>query len=153
MTAGQCVLAGSIVLSVMLLPFIVSNLSESILRIRKEYELAFLSLGLTKELFIKKILIFKLQRGILSAVILAFGRAIGETIAVMMVIGNSPIYPKLLGRAQTIPALTALEMGNVEYGSLHLSVLYTANLILLILLIVLRLLARVIKKRELYDEG
>lgn len=54
---------------------------------------------------------------------MAFGRALGETMAVMMVIGNSPIYPKLLGRGQTLPALTALEMGSIEYGSLHLSVL------------------------------
>ena len=58
---------------------------------------------------------------------MAFGRALGETMAVMMVIGNSPIYPKLLGRGQTLPALTALEMGSIEYGSLHLSVLYVAN--------------------------
>ena len=47
--------------------------------------------------------------------------------AVMMVIGNSPIFPKLLGRGQTLPSLTALEMGSIEYGSLHLSALYVAK--------------------------
>ena len=58
---------------------------------------------------------------------MAFGRALGETMAVMMVIGNSPIFPKLLGRGQTLPSLTALEMGSIEYGSLHLPALYVAN--------------------------
>ena len=78
---------------------------------------------------------------------MAFGRALGETMAVMMVIGNSAIFPKLLGRGQTLPALTALEMGSIEYGSIHLSVLYVANLVLLVILVVVTLAGQLLKRR------
>ena len=78
---------------------------------------------------------------------MAFGRALGETMAVMMVIGNSAIFPKLLGRGQTLPALTALEMGSIEYGSIHLSVLYVANLVLLVILVVVILAGQLLKRR------
>ena len=78
---------------------------------------------------------------------MAFGRALGETMAVMMVIGNSAIFPKLLGRGQTLPALTALEMGSIEYGSIHLSVLYVANLVLLVILAVVTLAGQLLKRR------
>lgn len=67
--------------------------------------------------------------------------------AVMMVIGNSPIYPKLLGRGQTLPALTALEMGSIEYGSLHLSVLYVANAVLLVILFIVLGISYLLKRR------
>ena len=77
---------------------------------------------------------------------MAFGRALGETMAVMMVIGNSPIYPKLLGRGQTLPALTALEMGSIEYGSLHLSVLYVANAVLLVILFIVLGISYLLKR-------
>ncbi|MEG1637673.1 MAG: phosphate ABC transporter permease subunit PstC, partial [Cellulosilyticaceae bacterium] len=69
----------------------------------------------------------------------------GETMAVMMVIGNSPIFPKLMGRAQTIPSLIALELGTATYQSTHYASLYTSGLILILLLILIQLLARLIK--------
>ena len=78
---------------------------------------------------------------------MAFGRGLGETMAVMMVIGNSPIYPSLLGRGQTIPALTALEMGSIEYGSMHLSVLYAVNVVLLVILAVVMAGGYLLKRR------
>ena len=76
-----------------------------------------------------------------------------ETMAVMMVIGNSPIYPKLLGRGQTLPALTALEMGSIEYGSLHLSVLYVANAVLLVILFIVLGISYLLKRRLAIHEN
>lgn len=134
MAAGQCILAGSIVLSIMLLPYVVSTCSESIEFHRKKYEKTAYALGLNKEYTMVKIIAPSIIPSIIAATMMAFGRVLGETMAVMMVIGNSPIFPKLLGRGQTIAALTALEMGSVEYNSMHLSVLYSANLILLLVL-------------------
>ena len=78
--------------------------------------------------------------------LLAFGRAIGETMAVMMVTGNSPIFPKLLGRAETIPSLIALEMGTATYKSIHYSSLYAAGLILIIIILIIQLIAYMINK-------
>lgn len=147
MAAGQCVLAGGIVLAIMVLPFIISTLVESLSHLSSLYKIPSMSLGLDKETYIYRIILPSIGRSVLLASIIAFGRALGETMAVMMVIGNSPIFPKLLGRAQTIPSLTALEMGNVAYGSTHLSALYLANGVLLLILIGVLLIASYIGRR------
>ena len=73
--------------------------------------------------------------------------AAGIVLAIMMVIGNSPIFPKLLGRGQTLPSLTALEMGSIEYGSLHLSALYVANVVLLVILLAVLGIGYLLKRR------
>ncbi|MBU5308715.1 phosphate ABC transporter permease subunit PstC [Clostridioides mangenotii] len=152
MTSGECVLAAGILLSIMLIPFVVSTCSESIDRSRNKYEHTALSLGFSREIFIVKILLPSLKISVITSTMMAFGRGLGETMAVMMVIGNSPIYPKLLGRAQTIPALTALEMGSVGFGSLHLSALYAANLVLLTILTVVFGIGYMFKRRLNQDE-
>lgn len=76
----------------------------------------------------------------------AFGRALGETMAVMMVWKFSDL-PELLGRGQTLPSLTALEMGSIEYGSLHLSALYVANVVLLVILLAVLGIGYLLKRR------
>lgn len=132
--AGQCILAAGIILGIMLIPFVVSGTYESISQAREMYESAALALGFKREYCIIRIILPSIRTGLISASMMAFGRGLAETMAVMMVIGNTPIFPRLLGRGQTIPALTALEMGSIEYNSMHLSVLYTANAVLLIIL-------------------
>ena len=146
LSKGQCVLLAILILAIMLLPFIVSNCYEQIELIKKEYLANALSLGLSKEYVIVKIILPLSKNAILSSIMLAFGRALGETMAVMMLIGNSPIYPSFLKRSQTIAGLTALELGSIEYGSLHLSVLYVANLVLLLLLLISYLLGYIFGK-------
>lgn len=152
MAAGQSVLAASIVLGIMLLPFVVSTCGESIRTARDTYELAALALGFSREILIVKIILPAIYRGIIASAMMAFGRGLGETMAVMMVIGNSPIYPKLLGRGQTLPALTALEMGSIEYGSMHLSVLYAANVVLLLILLLTMLCGHLLQRRWMANE-
>lgn len=152
MAAGQCVLAAGIVLGVMLLPYVVSTCSESIVTARNQYEMTALSLGLPKETIILKVIFPAIRTSMTASMMMAFGRGLGETMAVMMVIGNSAIYPSLFGRGQTIASLTALEMGSIEYGSIHLSVLYAANLVLLIILAVVLLSAWMLKRRAEHYE-
>lgn len=153
MTTGESVLAAGILLAIMLLPYIVSSTYESIQKAEKKYMFASLSIGISKEYTMTRIIFPAIRKSVLASAMLAFGRALGETMAVMMVIGNSPIYPRLFGRAETIPALTALEMGSVEYGSLHLSALYAANVVLLIiLLMVLGIGYYFQRKLKKYDE-
>ena len=146
MAAGQSVLAASIVLGIMLLPFVVSTCCESIQNARGQYELAGYALGFSKEMLIVKIIFPAIRPGIIAAAMMAFGRGIGETMAVMMVVGNSPIYPELFGRGQTIAALTALEMGSIEYGSTHLSVLYAANAVLLAMLVLVMICGWILRR-------
>lgn len=150
MAAGQCILAAGLVLAVMLLPFVISTCYESVRRARVQYEPSGLALGISKEHVLMHMIFPAILPGILAAAMMAFGRALGETMAVMMVIGNSPVYPKLLGRGQTIPALTALEMGSITYGSMHLSVLYAANVVLLLILAIVLILGYLLKRRWQY---
>lgn len=145
MTSGECVLAAGILLAIMLLPYIISNCSESIDEAKNKFEIESLSLGVSKEYTIKKVILPSIKNSIYSAIMMSFGRAMGETMAVMMVMGNSPIMPRLFSRGETIPSLTALEMGTVQYGSLHASALYGANVVLIFLLIIIFALAKYLK--------
>lgn len=147
MAAGQCILAAGIVLGIMLLPFVISTCHESLQTARKTYEFSAITLGFSREFTLLHFILPAIWPGIIAGAMMAFGRALGETMAVMMVIGNSPIYPKLLGRGQTLPALTALEMGSIEYGSLHLSVLYVANAVLLVILFIVLGISYLLKRR------
>mgnify|MGYP002688586782 FL=1 len=131
----------------MILPTIISVSESSIRAVEESYYEGALALGATHERSVFTVVVPAAKSGVFAAVVLGVGRALGETMAVMMVIGNSPIYPKLLGRGQTLPALTALEMGSIEYGSLHLSVLYVANAVLLVILFIVLGISYLLKRR------
>lgn len=146
---GESVLAGGIVLSVMMLPFIISTCEESMEKIYKEYSIYSNSLGVSKSYMIRKIVLPNSKRGILASIVLALGRGMGETMAVMMVIGNAPVMPKLLGKVQTIPSLIALEMGMAEVGSLHYQALYASGFVLMMILLIVNVILYLIKRKIL----
>ena len=152
-SAGESVLAGSIILSIMILPYFVSNLIETIELIKKKYQRDSDALGISKEFFIRKVVLKKLHFSILTGLMISFSRAIGETMAVMMVIGNAPIFPKLLSKAQTIPSLIALEIGMSEVYSEHYYALFASGFILLILVLIINILLFIInRKSRNYDK-
>lgn len=152
-SAGESVLAGSIILSIMILPYFVSNLIETIELIKKKYQRDSDALGISKEFFIRKVVLKKLHFSILTGFMISFSRAIGETMAVMMVIGNAPIFPKLLSKAQTIPSLIALEIGMSEVYSEHYYALFASGFILLILVLIINILLFIInRKSKSYDK-
>ena len=152
-SAGESVLAGSIILSIMILPYFVSNLIETIELIKKKYQRDSDALGISKEFFIRKVVLKKLYFSILTGFMISFSRAIGETMAVMMVIGNAPIFPKLLSKAQTIPSLIALEIGMSEVYSEHYYALFASGFILLILVLIINILLFIInRKSRNYDK-
>lgn len=152
-SAGESVLAGSIILSIMILPYFVSNLIETIELIKKKYQRDSDALGISKEYFIRKVVLKKLHFSILTGFMISFSRAIGETMAVMMVIGNAPIFPKLLSKAQTIPSLIALEIGMSEVYSEHYYALFASGFILLILVLIINILLFIInRKSRNYDK-
>lgn len=152
-SAGESVLAGSIILSIMILPYFVSNLIETIELIKKKYQRDSDALGISKEYFIRKVVLKKLHFSILTGFMISFSRAIGETMAVMMVIGNAPIFPKLLSKAQTIPSLIALEIGMSEVYSEHYYALFASGFILLILVLIINILLFIInRKSRIYDK-
>ncbi len=145
-SSGESVLAGGILLSIMMLPYIISTCAESMEKIYEEYSQCSRALGVSKTYMIRKIVVPESKRSILAAIVLALGRGMGETMAVMMVIGNSPIMPKLFRKCQTIPSLIALEMGMVEVGSLHYHALFASGFILMIMLFIVNIVLYFIKK-------
>lgn len=153
MAAGESVVAGSVILSIMILPYFVEVLSETFEKIKQKYKRQSDCFGISKEYFIRKIVLKQSLRSAFSGFVLAFSRAIGETMAVMMVIGNAPIFPKFFSKAETIASLIALEVGMSEAGSLHYHALYASSFVLLIFVIILDIILFVTKKRtDNYDE-
>jgi len=131
-----------------LLPFFVSTCVESIGEVRRLYEGTSLALGADMMYFIRRIVLPYMRNAVIGAWILSFARAAGETMAVMMVMGNAVIMPELLGKGESVPSLIALEMGSAEYGSLHYSALYAAGAVLLFLLLLSGLLLRVVRHKK-----
>jgi len=112
---GYGILAASLVLSVMILPTIVSVSLDALNAVPKNYYEGALALGATSEQSVFKVMLPAAKSGILAAVVLSIGRAIGETMAVIMVIGGSPVMPKSL--FQSVRTMTA----NIAMGATELS--------------------------------
>ncbi len=112
---GYGILAASLVLAIMVLPTIISVSLDAMRAVPKSYYEGALALGATKEQATFKVLLPAAKSGILAAVVLAIGRAIGETMAVIMVIGSSPEMPNSL--FQSVRTLTS----NIAMGALELS--------------------------------
>ena len=149
---GESILAGGIVLSVMILPYMISSCCDTMVRLKKRYSAASAGLGVSRWYMASQLILPASVRGILISMALATGRAMGETMAVMMVMGNSIAFPKLLGKGETISALIAMEMGIAEVGSIHYSALYTAGLTLMVLLFAINIVFELLKKK-LAKEG
>jgi len=151
LVSGQTALTASLMLSIMTIPTIVSVSGEIISAVPKEYKEAALGLGATKWETIKTVVLPISKSGILASIMLGFGRAIGETIAVSMIAGNQAHVPSppwnFLEAVYTIPAFIATHMGEAAVGSLEYSALFGLALILLIITFMVNTLADVVVKR------
>lgn len=146
MSAGESVLAASLLLSFMILPFIISTVTESMMMLKKDYNNVSLSLGIDKWYMISELILPNSKNAIFIGFILAVSRALGETMAVMMVIGNSLVFPRLLGKAETIASLIALEIGMAEVKSLHYSALFASGAILMVTLSIINISVHFLRK-------
>ena len=149
---GESILSGGMVRAVMILPYMISSCCDTMVRLYNRYEAASSGLGVSRWYMASQLVLPASTRGILISMALATGRAMGETMAVMMVMGNSLAFPKLLGKGETISALIAMEMGIAERGSTHYSALYTAGLTLMVLLFAINIIFELLKKK-LAKEG
>ncbi len=146
--SGQTALTASLILSLMTIPTIVSVSGEIISAVPKSFKEAALGLGATKWETIKTIVLPISKSGILASIMLGFGRAIGETIAVSMVAGNQAhVANSFLESVYTIPSFIATHMGEAAVGSLEYSALFGLGLILLIITFLVNTLADVVVKR------
>ncbi|MGR6861217.1 phosphate ABC transporter permease subunit PstC [Aliivibrio salmonicida] len=129
--AGNTILAGIIVLSVMILPTVITVSETSIRAVPATYKEGSLALGASKIFTIFRILLPAARSGIMTGVILGIARALGETMAIIMVMGNAPAMPEgILDSARTLTANIAIEM---SYASgIHASALYATGVVLLV---------------------
>jgi phosphate transport system permease protein len=141
---GVSVLAAGVVLSVMVTPFIISVSREVLLAVPKDLREAALALGATRWETTWQVVVPFARRGIMGSIFLALARALGETMAVTMVVGNNPkISASLLAPGYSIAAVIANEFTEAT-GDLYLSALIELGLVLFALTIVLNGLARLL---------
>lgn len=152
-TTGYSVFAGGIVLAVMIFPILISIMVEVMRTVPKELKDASLSLGATHWETITAVSLRKSKPGIIAAIVLGVSRAIGETIAVLMVCGNVPQLPKsLFDAGYPIPALIANNFGEMMSIPLYDSALMFAALLLFVIIFGFNLVSRVVLNR-LEDHG
>lgn len=134
--AGNTILAGIIVLGIMILPTVITVSETSIRAVPRTYKEGSLALGASKIYTIFKLLVPAARSGIMTGVILGIGRALGETMAIIMVMGNAPAMPgSILESARTLTANIAIEM---SYASgVHANALYATGVVLLVFIMTL----------------
>ncbi len=138
---GETGLAGSIVLGIMALPTIITISEDAMRNTPRAMKEASLALGASKWQTIYKIVIPNSISGITAAAILGIGRAIGETMAVLMVTGNAAVIPTgILQPMRTIPATIAAELGEAPDGGLHYKALFALGCILFIITLLINLI-------------
>ncbi len=142
-SSGYSVLAGAIILAIMIFPLIISILGEVFAAIPQELRDASLSLGATKWQTTKLVVVRKAIPGIMAATVLALSRALGETIAVLMVCGNIPIAPhSIFDSCYPLPALIANNYGEMMSVPLYDAALMLAALILFVIIVSFNIISR-----------
>jgi len=144
-STGLTAFTGALLLAWMALPTIVSVAEDALDAVPNTYRDAGLALGLTQWQTIWRIVVPAARSGILTAMMLGVGRAIGETMTVMMVTGNAARMPltvdSLFRPIRTMTATIAAEMGEVANGSTHYHVLFAIGLTLFVITFIINMLA------------
>ncbi len=137
---GECILAGWIILSIMTLPHVISISEDSIRAVPKAYKEASLGLGATHLQTIRKVILPHARSGILASLVLGMGNAIGETMAVLMVIGNPniPWIPtSVLEPVRVLTSTIVIEISYAVWGSMHQHALFALGVVLFIIVAIL----------------
>ena len=146
---GETALSGSIVLAIMALPTIITVAEDALKNTPRAMKEASLALGATQWQTIYKVVIPYSISGITSAIVLGVGRAIGETMAVLMVTGNAAIIPHtLLEPVRTIPATIAAELGEAPSGGAHYQALFALGAILFLITLILSISVEYISNKK-----
>jgi phosphate transport system permease protein len=144
--SGLTAFSGSLILAYMALPTIISITEDALYAVPKEYRDGALAIGATQWQTIWRVVLPAARSGIVIAIMLGIGRAIGETMAVMLVTGNAANIPQFglsafFQPVRTMTATIAAEMGEVAQGSLHYNVLFGIGIVLFLITAVINSLA------------
>ena len=145
--SGKNMLTASILLGIMILPTIIQVSESSIRAVPEHYYEGSLALGATHERSVFKIMVPAAKSGITAGVILGIGRAIGETMAVIMVAGNQAVIPNtLLSGVRTMTANIVIEMGYA--ADLHREALFATGVVLFVFILIINLTITLVKRKE-----
>lgn len=148
LTSGLNALTASLLLGFMALPTVITISEDALASVPKAYSQASLALGASKLQTIFRVIIPAALPGILAATMLGMGRVIGETMAVLMVSGNSAVISfNPLDSVRTMTATIAAEMGEVPFGSHHYQALFWIGIVLLIITFIMNIISRVVLKK------
>jgi phosphate transport system permease protein len=149
---GFSILTAAIILAIMILPTIISVSQDALRSVPKQFKEASLGLGATNWQTIRHIILPAALPGIVTAVILGMGRAIGETLAVIMVAGNVTQIPgSIFEPVRTLTSNIALEMGYAT--GLHYNALFATAVVLFIIIMILLLFTNWIQRKYKMDIG
>jgi phosphate transport system permease protein len=145
---GRCILTASIVLGIMILPIVITLSEDSIRAISKEMKEGSYAVGSTKWQTIKGVTLKAASSGIIASIILGIGRAIGETMAVLMIMGGSNSMPdSIFDRAGTMTSAIALYFGDVASLEQSKHVIFAIGMILFFMVFLLSVIAYSVHKR------
>jgi phosphate transport system permease protein len=144
---GLSILAGSIILAIMILPTIISISEVSLLSLPPLLKEGAFALGATHWQTIRSVLVPAAKSGILASIILGIGRAVGETMAVIMVLGNAVALPSsILDPARTLTTNIGIEMGYASGD--HQKALFATGIVLLVIIMILNSIAQYAIRRK-----
>ncbi len=151
---GLNAINGSILLAIMALPTIISISEDSLNAVPRAYSEASLALGASRWQTLMRVKIPAALSGIIAAIMLGMGRAIGETMTVLMATGNAPAFPKsFLSSIRTMTASIAIELGEVPYYTTHYYALFAIGLVLFVITFIVNLISDLVlhkyQEREL----
>ena len=150
--SGFSILTASVVLALMILPTIISLSQDAIKSVPNQFREASFGLGSTQWQCIKYIILPTALPGIITAIILGMGRAVGETLAVLMLAGNVSVIPSSLASPiRTLTSNIALEMGYAT--GIHYSALFATGVILFMVIMVLMIVSTYVQSRYALKEG
>ncbi len=142
---GLNAINGSILLGIMALPTITSLSEDAISAVAKKYKEASYGLGANRWQTLVSVVIPSALSGIIASIMLGMGRAIGETMAVLMATGNSPAMPEnIFDSLRTMTATIAIELGEVPFNTTHYYALFAVGLILFIMTFLVNLVSDII---------
>ncbi|HDN68226.1 MAG: phosphate ABC transporter permease subunit PstC [Methanophagales archaeon] len=147
---GECVLAGWVILAIMTLPHVVSISEDSIRAVPNGYKEASLALGATQLQTVRKVILPNARSGILASLVLGMGNAVGETMAVLMVVGNPniPWIPhSALEPVRVLTSTIVIEISYAVWGSMHQHALFALGVVLFAVVAVLNAVTTAVIRR------
>jgi phosphate transport system permease protein len=145
---GETIFCAAVVLALMILPYIAATAAEAFRAVPAEARAAALGLGVSRWYVFRHVTLKMAAPGVLAGAVLGLGRGLGETLAVLMLSGNSPAFPEgLFGRGQPITALIATDLGESAVGSERYQALFAAGLLLMLIVIAINAAIGHVKRR------